>query len=352
MSKFLIDKFKNLTPYTPGEQPKERKYVKLNTNESPFPPSQAVIDAINKESVNLNLYSDPTASSLVKTASEFFKINENQIVFNNGSDESLYFSFMAFFNETTKLVFPEFTYGFYEVFADLLKIPYEKIPINSDFTINVNDYIGVNKNIVIANPNAPTGALLPLTDIEKIVASNPNNVVIIDEAYIDFGGETALPLINKYNNLLVIRTFSKSASLAGGRLGFAVGNEELTKDINTIRFSTNPYNVNRLTLASGVAVFNDYNYYKNNCKTIIRNREFLTTELEKLGFNVVKSHANFVFASSNKISGESLYLKLKERGILVRYFNKEKIKNYVRITIGSKSQLNALLEAVNDILKD
>ena len=352
MSKFLINDIKTLTPYVPGEQPKTRKFIKLNTNESPFPPCNEVISAINEKSGSLNLYSDPTASSLTTTASEFFKVKPQNIIFGNGSDEILFFIFKAFFSQNNPLIFPEFTYGFYEVFASLLKIDYKKIPLNNDFSINLSDYIGVNKGIVIANPNAPTGIALTKTEVEKIVASNPNNVVVIDEAYVDFGGETCIPLINKYNNLIIVRTFSKSASLAGGRLGFAIANEELIADLNLIKYSINPYNVNALTLSAGEATILNYTYYDKNCKTIIKNREYLTEKLTELGFSVLNSRANFIFAKNNKISGESLYNSLKERGILVRYFSNEKIKDFVRITIGTITELNQLISEIKDIIKD
>lgn len=352
MSRFFSEKFSSLTPYVPGEQPKERTYIKLNTNESPFPPSKNVISAVTSEASKLNLYSDPTLYDLVKTASDFFNVDKENIIFSNGSDEVLNFAFMAFCDKNDGIVFPEFTYGFYEVFAELNSIPYTKIPLNSDFTINVNDYIGINKNIVIANPNAPTGIALPLNDIEKIVASNPNNVVIIDEAYVDFGGESAIKLTKKYDNLLVVRTFSKSASLAGARLGFAIGSSELISDLNTIRFSTNPYNVNRMTMVAGIEVFKDYTYYKNNCNAIIKNRQLLTSELKSLGFEVLPSLTNFIFAKNEKISGESLYKCLKEKGVLVRHFKAEKIKNFIRITIGTTEQMNILTSKIKEIFKE
>ena len=259
---------------------------------------------------------------------------------------------MAFCDNKNPIVFADITYGFYSVFADLNNIPYEIIPLKDDFSIDINDYIGINKNIVIANPNAPTGRYLEKSDIEKIVSSNPNNIVIIDEAYIDFGGESACTLVHKYDNLLVTGTFSKSRSLAGGRLGFGIGNKALISDLNTIKYSTNPYNVNRLTQVAGTKALENNSYYMDNCKTIIKNREYTEKALTELGFYVIPSKANFVFAKSDKIDGEALYLKLKAKGILVRHFTKERIKDYNRITIGTMEQMNALIQAIKEILKE
>lgn len=352
MSRFFTEKYSRLVPYTPGEQPKDMKYIKLNTNESPFAPSESVIKAATEEAGKLQLYSDPVCTDLTKKLAEIHGVEFDEVLATNGSDEILNFAFMAFCDSKSPIVFADITYGFYSVFADLNNIPYEIIPLTEDFSININDYIGLNKNIVIANPNAPTGKYLEKSDIEKIVKSNPNNVVIIDEAYIDFGGESAVSLVHKYDNLLVTGTFSKSRSLAGGRLGFGIGNKELIKDLNTIKYSTNPYNVNRMTQAAGLAALNDNKYYMDNCKIIIENREFTEKALRELGFEVIPSKANFVFAKSDKISGEELYTRLKAKGILVRHFTKERIKEYNRITIGTIEQMNALICAIKEILKE
>lgn len=352
MSKFFTDRLSNLTPYTPGEQPKDMQYIKLNTNESPFPPSKAVSDAVFAESQKLQLYSDPECINVRRELARVYGVDINQVIVTNGSDEVLNFAFMAFADEKSPLVFPDITYGFYPVFAELNRIPYTEIPLKDDFTIDVNDYIGVNKTVVIANPNAPTGIALTLQDIEKIVSSNPKNVVIIDEAYVDFGAESAITLIDKYDNLLVVQTFSKSRSMAGARLGFAIGNQKLIADLNTIRYSTNPYNVNRMTDAAGAAALQDNAYYLNNCKTIIENREWTVNQLKNLGFEVLSSKANFVFAKNNKIDGEKLYLKLKECGILVRHFTKEIICQYNRITIGTIEQMKKLIDTISLILEE
>ena len=352
MSRFFTEKYSKLVPYTPGEQPKDMNYIKLNTNESPFPPSNSVNKAVEKEASKLQLYCDPVCTELTTKLAELHNVEFNEVLATNGSDEILNFAFMAFCDEKHPIVFADITYGFYSVFADLNNIPYEIIPLKDDFSIDINDYIGINKNIVIANPNAPTGKYFEKSDIEKIVKSNPNNIVIIDEAYIDFGGETASTLIHKYDNLLVTGTFSKSRSLAGGRLGFGIGNKGLIADLNTIKYSTNPYNVNRLTQIAGVMALNDNKYYMDNCKIIIENREFTEKALKSLGFDVIPSKANFVFAKSDKISGEDLYKKLKSKGILVRHFTNERIKEYNRITIGTFEQMEALISTIKEIFKE
>lgn len=350
MSRFFSDKYSSLVPYTPGEQPQDKKYVKLNTNESPFPPSQTVAKAVEAEAGKLQLYSDPECVALRKKAAEVLGVGENEIIMTNGSDEVLNFAFMAFADEKSPLRFADITYGFYPVFAELNRIPYTEIPLKEDFTLDPSDYMGVNETVVIANPNAPTGLALTVDTVEKIVKSNPDNVVIVDEAYIDFGGRSAIPLTRKYDNLLVTGTFSKSRSMAGARLGFGIGNEKLIADLNTVKYSTNPYNVNRLTAAAGIAALEENDYYMDNCKKIQQNRAWTTSELEKLGFTVLPSTANFIFAKFDKIGGEELYLKLKERGILVRHFTKERICDYNRITIGTAEQMEIFIDTVKEII--
>ena len=352
MSRFFSEKYKALTPYTPGEQPKNRDFIKLNTNESPFPPSPRAQSYAKREAEMLELYSDPECTALVRQAAKSLGIKETEVVFTNGSDDVLNFAFMAFCDGGHPAAFPDITYGFYPVFAKLNGISYTEIPLQEDFTIRVEDYFGLNKTIFIANPNAPTGIALPLSDIEKIVAGNPDNVVVIDEAYVDFGGESAVSLINKYDNLLVTQTFSKSRSLAGGRLGMGIGCESLIRDLNTIRFSTNPYNINRMTMAAGVGALEDEDYFRANVRTILENRAWTTSALEKLGFEVLPSSANFVFAKSDKISGEDLYQKLKDRGILVRHFSSERLKDYNRITIGNLAQMTTLVDTITTILEE
>ncbi len=352
MSRFMSARHDALKAYTPGEQPKDRKYIKLNTNESPFPPSEGVCTAASSESANLHLYSDPECRDLNAAAAEFYGVEKEQILMTNGSDEILNFAFMAFGDESHPFAFPKISYGFYPVFADLNRIPYNAIPLNNDLSINVSDYENIGMNVVIANPNAPTGLLLSLKEIERIVSSNRDHVVVIDEAYIDFGGESCLPLVKKYENLLVTRTFSKSYSLAGARLGFGIGSKELIADLNTVKYSTNPYNVNRMTMAAGIAALRDSDYYMKNCKIIAETREYTKERLRTLGFSVTESKANFLFAAHEQICGRELYLKLRKEGILIRHFDVDEIINYNRITVGTMEQMNALLRAVEAIMKE
>lgn len=352
MSRFFSNKYKNLKAYTPGEQPRDMQYIKLNTNESPYPPSPAVAEAVAAEAGKLALYSDPECTALVAEASALFGVKPTEILMTNGSDEILNFAFMAFCDADHPIVFPDITYGFYPVFAELNGIPYETIPLKDDFSIDANDYIGIGKNIVIANPNAPTGLTLTLDEIEKIVASNPDHIVIIDEAYVDFGGQSAIPLTKKYDNLLVTQTFSKSRSMAGARLGFGIGAESLIADLQTIKYSTNPYNVNRMTMAAGAAALHENDYYMENCKKIEETREYTKKALEALGFFVTESKSNFLFAKSDRIDGELLYKELKKRGVLVRHFGAEKIAQYNRITVGTKEQMDVFLEKTKEILSE
>ena len=350
MSRFFAEKHAALTPYTPGEQPRDMQYVKLNTNESPFPPSPGVAAAVARECGKLQLYSDPENTALRAKLAQCYGVTPQQVLVGNGSDEVLNFAFMAFGSEKAPLAFPDISYGFYPVFAQLNHIPYTQIPLKADFSIDPADYMGLGNTIVIANPNAPTGLCLTLAQIEAIIQSNPDNVVIIDEAYVDFGAESAVGLVAKYDNLLVTQTFSKSRSMAGARLGFCIGSEALIADLNTIRYSTNPYNVNRMTEFAGVAALEEDHYYKANAQTIIRNRQWTTTQLRALGFTVTDSRANFVFAKSDRIDGETLYKELKRRGVLVRHFTKDRIAQFNRITIGTMEQMQTLIQTITEIL--
>ncbi len=353
MSRFFSHRLDKLVPYTPGEQPRDMQYIKLNTNESPFPPSPAVIEAATKEAGRLQLYSDPTCRELTDKLATLYGVSPEQVVLTNGSDEVLNFAFMAFADEDHPLVFPSVTYGFYPVFAELNRIPYEEVPLKEDFSVDYRDYLHLGgKTIVIANPNAPTGLCLTLAEIEEILKTNPDGVVIIDEAYVDFGAESAVALVDKYDNLLVTQTFSKSRSLAGARLGFGIGRKALISDLHTVRYSTNPYNVNRMTAAAGYAALCDNDYYMDNCRTIMENRAYTTDALKALGFEVLPSLTNFVFAKSDRIGGEELYAELKRRGILVRHFTKEGISEYNRITIGTKEQMETFIFTVKSILEE
>lgn len=351
MSKFFSAKYAKLVPYVPGEQPKDAQYVKLNTNESPFPPPQSVVEAAKAEATKLQLYSDPESAVLTQKTAEVLGVQPSQVLMTNGSDEALNFAFMAFCDEAHPIVFPDISYGFYSVFAKLNAIPYKTIPLKDDFSVDYRDYLGVKANVVIANPNAPTGLALSRSEVEEILKSNPDNVVIIDEAYVDFGGESCVPLIDKYENLLVTQTFSKSRSLAGARLGMAIGNEKLIADLNTIKYSTNPYNVNRMTAAAGYAALCETDWFESSVNTIRSNREDTKARLRELGFTVLDSKTNFLFVKSDKVSGEELYKTLKARGVLVRHFSGERIKDYVRITVGTAEQMQILLEKTEEIIK-
>ncbi len=352
MSRYFSEKYAALTPYTPGEQPRDMKYVKLNTNESPFPPSAKAVEAAAKAAERVQLYSDPECTLLVDKFCEVFGVSRDEVLFTNGSDEILNFAFMAYCDETHPAVFPDITYGFYPVFAAIDRVPYEEIPLREDFTVNVDDYCGVGKTVFIANPNAPTGIALTRAEIERIVKSNPDNVVVIDEAYVDFGAESCLPLTKKYDNLLVAQTFSKSRSMAGARLGFGVGNPALIRDLNTIKYATNPYNINSMTMAAGVGALSDEAYTRENCRVIQENRAFTVASLEKLGFTVLPSLANFIFARHAALDGETLYRELKARGVLVRHFTKPSICDYNRITIGTREQMQILLDTIGQIMKE
>ena len=349
MSIYLNERLQKIEAYTPGEQPQDKKYIKLNTNESPFPPSENVIKAINEEQIkDLRLYCDPECKKLRKTLADLYNVNENNIFLSNGSDDILNFAFMAYGHNGA--AFADITYGFYSVFAELYGVTPTIIPLKDDFTLDIDAFCGQNKLVVIANPNAPTGIEIPLSAIEKIVESNPDSIVLIDEAYVDFGGTSCVELTRKYKNLLCVGTFSKSRSLAGARLGFAVANSEIINDLEKIKYSTNPYNINRLTQIAGENAILDNGYYMNNCKKIIDNREYTKVELENLGFSVLDSKANFLFAKSDKISGSELYEKLKEKGVLIRHFTKERIKEYNRITIGSREEMEIFISKVKEIL--
>ena len=351
MSRYLKREYQALEAYTPGEQPRDAAYIKLNTNESPFPPAPAVTAALTRrEAELLRLYPDPTGRALKEKLAGLYGVGAENIYLSNGSDDILNFAFMAY--GRSGAVFPDITYGFYAVFAGLHGVPYEEKPLNGDFTINPEDYFNQNKLIVIANPNAPTGLSLSVGAVEEILRRNRDHVVMIDEAYVDFGGESCYPLIRRYENLLVVRTFSKSRCLAGGRLGYAIGPAELIGDLEKIKYATNPYDINRLTLLLGEATVEAEDYYREKCGEIIRVRAQTAARLKELGFEVVPSDANFLFVKSGRIGGEALYRVLKKRRILVRHFEKERIRDYNRVTIGTAEQMEAFCRAVEEILEE
>lgn len=349
MSIFANQRFNDLDAYVPGEQPQDKKYIKLNTNESPYPASDGVVKAINEQKVrSLRLYCDPECKALKTQLAKRYNTNTENVFVSNGSDEVLNFAFMLYGHKG--VAFADITYGFYSVFAELYQLDSQIVPLKEDFSLNVDAFCNLNKLIVIANPNAPTGKDISLSDIEKILISNPNGVVIIDEAYVDFGGISCVSLTKKYNNLLCVQTFSKSRSMAGARLGFAIADKNLIADLDKVKYSTNPYNVNSLTQIAGEKAIVDDDYYMQNAKRIIETREWTVAQLSKLGFEVLESKANFIFAKSSLIGGLDLYLKLKEKGVLVRHFTKERIKEFNRITIGSSEEMQVFIEKVKEIL--
>ena len=349
MSRFLNKKYSGLTAYTPGEQPRDLQYIKLNTNESPYPPGAGVSAAITAPEIgDLRLYSDPTCTALRERFADLYKVDLPNVFVANGSDDILNFAFMAFGGDG--VVFADITYGFYPVYAALHGIDAVEIPLKEDFSIDPTGFVNAGRMVVIANPNAPTGIAMPLGEIEGIVKSNPKHVVLIDEAYVDFGGSSALSLTKKYDNLLVVGTFSKSRSLAGARLGFAVASEAIIEDLERLKYSTNPYNVNRLTQTIGIAALGENGYYMDNCKKIIETREYTAAALGELGFRVLPSSANFIFAESGRIGGAEFYRQLKARGILVRHFDSPKICNFNRITIGTKEQMEKFVNTTREIL--
>ena len=352
MSKYLSPRLSALTPYTPGEQPQDQQYIKLNTNESPYLPSPAVVAAVSEHEVEkLRLYSDPACTDLLRMAAAHFGLKPEQIMPGNGSDENLFFALRAFCDEQHPLAYADITYGCYGVWCGLMHIPSHILPLKEDFTLDPKDYYGLGETIVIANPNAPTGLALPRSAIEGILKANPDNVVIVDEAYVDFGGESCVPLIDQYDNLLVVQTFSKSRQLAGARLGLAMGNAALIADLNRVKFSLNPYNINRLTLKAGAAALEDTAYFEKTRAAIIETREQTKAALRARGFAVLDSRSNFLFASTERKDGGALYRTLKEKGVLVRHFDAPRIANWLRITIGTPEQMQVLLNKLDEILE-
>ena len=349
MSRFLNKRYQTLEAYTPGEQPRDMVYIKLNTNESPYPPAPSVVAAMDAEQVeNLRLYSDPTGLSLKQKLAELYALKTENIFISNGSDDILNFAFMAFADERGA-AFADITYGFYPVYGELHNVKTDIIPLEADFSLDYKKYCGRNQMIVIANPNAPTGMEIPLRQIEEILKTNSDSVVVIDEAYVDFGGTSCYKLIENYVNLLVVRTFSKSRCLAGARLGYAFGSKELIEDLEKLKYSTNPYNVNRLTMMLGCKTVDAEPYYQEVSEKIQSARTWAVKALENLDFEVLPSKANFIFARHPNLSGDTLYAGLRQRGILVRHFTKERIKDFVRITIGTQAQMEKLAEALQEM---
>ena len=351
MSRFLANRFQSLDKYVPGEQPTGMDYIKLNTNESPYPPAPAVVAALTEgELGKVNLYPDPQGKELRKKLADFYGVGLENVIIGNGSDEPLAFAFLAFCTGGRGAAFPDITYGLYSVYSKLYEIEADIRPLKDDFTIDVSDYIGCGKNVILANPNAPTGIALPLSDIEAIAASNPDHVVLIDEAYVDFGAQSAISLTHKYENLLVMHTYSKSRSLAGARLAYAIGSSQLIEDLNRIKDSFNPYNVNRMTQLMGIAAIDDNDYYVEKRRQIIETRAYTESRLSSLGFTMTCSSTNFVFAKHLRLGGHELYTALKERGILVRQWDLPRISDHLRITIGTTQQMESLFETLHSII--
>lgn len=399
MSRFLRKASESLLPYTPGEQPQGRKFIKLNTNECPYPPSPKVAEAIlagyeeiaagcgtagaadmveqaetadcgcnagateagkmaekaarvmPPELANLRLYSDPEERVLIEAIADHYGVGTNQVIAGNGSDEILGFAFRAFCDQNAPLQFADLTYGFYPALCGLYGIPFKVVPLEEDFTLNIEPYKNCGNNVIIANPNAPTGMSLPLSAIEEVAASNPDRVVMVDEAYVDFGGESCVSLLPKYENLVIIQTFSKSRSLAGARVGFAIANPELIADMNRIKYSFNPYNVNRLSILAGAAAMRDWDYTKECTGRICKTREKTTEALRALGFTVLDSKTNFIFAKSGDMPGKVYFDGLREAGILVRRWDSERIKDYVRISIGSEEEMETFVEETKKLVE-
>ena len=342
---------RRVVPYTPGEQPQVTDVVKLNTNENPYPPSPSVRAILEDfEYGKMRLYPDPDSSVLVDAIAKRYNVKSSQVFAGVGSDDVLAIAFMTFFGSEKPVIFPNITYSFYDVWADVYRIPYKQIPLNSDFTINREDYITENGGIVIANPNAPTGVMETIENIEYIVKNNPDSVVIIDEAYVDFGGESCLPLVEKYENLLVVQTYSKSRSMAGMRIGFAIGSEKLIKYMNDVKFSINSYTMNPITQLCGAASMADEEYFRETVDRIIATRERSKARLADLGFVFPDSKTNFIFASPQKVSAKVIFEEMKKRNIFVRYWNKPIICDYLRISIGTDEEMDRLFNALEEII--
>ena len=342
---------RKVVPYVPGEQPKEKNLIKLNTNENPYSPSPKVEQALREMNIDcMRLYPDPTAHLLVKAIADFYHLEEEQVFVGVGSDDVLAMVFMTFFNSKKPILFPDITYSFYDVWADMLRIPYERIPLKEDFTIAPEDYFRENGGVIFPNPNAPTGVELPLAQIEKIIQANPDVIVVVDEAYVDFGAESALSLIDKYDNLLVVQTFSKSRGMAGMRIGYAMGDPVLIKYLNDVKYSFNSYTMDQTTIALGKAAVEDKEYFEDTVNKVVKTREWTKKELSRLGFTFGDSKANFIFASHKECSARELFTALRKANIIVRYFDKPRIDNYLRITIGTQEEMETLVEFLETYL--
>lgn len=344
---------RKVVPYVPGEQPKKEKMIKLNTNENPYPPAPGVAEAIqNLDVARLRLYPDPKVEKLVHAIAEYYGLQDNQVFVGVGSDDVLAMIFMTFFNSSKPIVFPDITYSFYDVWADMLRIPYEQIPLDENFRIVPSAYKRANGGVIFPNPNAPTGELMSLSAVEEILLANPDVIVVVDEAYIDFGGVSALPLIDRYENLIVVQTFSKSRSLAGSRIGFAMANPTLIKYLNDVKYSFNSYTMDTITIEAGTASIRDRGYFEETRNKIIATREWTKKELKRLGFAFGDSKSNFIFASHEKVQAEDIMKELREHDIYVRHFTKpSRIRNYLRISIGTNEEMKTMIDCLEQFLK-
>ena len=351
MSRFLSSRLKNLEPYTPGEQPRIENLIKLNTNENPYPPAPGVKRVLDEfQADSLRLYPDPAVTDLVECLADYYGVGKDQVFVGVGSDDVLAMAFMTFFNSEKPILFPDISYSFYSVWAEEFKIPYKRPALDENFKLVKEDYYQENGGVIFPNPNAPTAIYEPLETIEDILQHNKDVVVIVDEAYIDFGGQSALPLIEKYENLLVVQTFSKSRSMAGMRIGFAIGNPELIKYLNDVKYSFNSYTMNRTAICCGVEAVRDDTYFKETTAKIIETREWAKEELTKLGFTFPESQANFIFAAHESVPAKEIFAALREANIYVRYFNAPRISNYLRITIGTRGEMEKLFEFLRTYL--
>lgn len=350
--KDYMNYLRKVDPYVPGEQPNLPNMIKLNTNENPYPPSPKVKEVWKQFSHDsLRLYPDPTSHKLNKSIADYYGLDESQVFTGVGSDDVLAMCFLTFFNSKKPILFPDITYSFYPVWAKLFDVKYEALELNENFCIRKEDYFKENGGIVFPNPNAPTGVELPLSEIEEILKHNPDSIVIVDEAYIDFGGQSALLLLEKYDNLIVVQTFSKSRSMAGMRIGFAIGNPVLIKALHDVKYSFNSYTLNRMTIEIGAAAMADKAYFEETVQKIIETREWAKKEFKKLGFNFFDSKSNFIFVTHPDYNAKDLFSALRENNIFVRYFNADRISNYLRITIGTKEEMEKLFELLKDYIK-
>lgn len=352
MSAYLSSLRGGMKPYVPGEQPQDQQYIKLNTNESPYPPSPGVLAAVQKAAEKCHLYSDPDLLAARKKLAARYQVDVDSVLLTNGSDEALNFIVLAYGDKNRPFLFPDITYGLYPVLCRLYGVPFEEIPLREDFSVDTEAFRRARGHLILANPNAPTAMALPADAIRSLAQENPDRLVIVDEAYVDFGGESCIPLTRDMQNLLVVSTYSKSRSLAGARLGFIIGPAPLIADLDAVRRSINPYNVNSMSLAAAAAAIDEDGISMENCRRIEATRQWITAELTALGFRVLPSKANFIFTSHPRLDGEAYYLRLKERGILVRHFGLPRIAPFVRITIGTPEQMQALLTQTQAILKE